>query len=154
MYYEKGHSHCSAFVASACKRLGIYILRPPAHIAKLLANAQFDWLTTGYAIKDGWQMISDSSLFSEYYTAQQYANEGKVVVAVYKNPDYSKPGHIAMVLPYKLGIKELNNQGPEIIQAGKENYHSAPLVIGFKNHLKNNNEKDIKFFYNKNQPAD
>ena len=25
------HTHCSAFVASAAKRLGVYILRPPQH---------------------------------------------------------------------------------------------------------------------------
>jgi hypothetical protein len=38
------HTHCSAFVASAAKKLGIYILRPPEHGQVLLANAQFEWL--------------------------------------------------------------------------------------------------------------
>ncbi|HUE10864.1 MAG TPA: hypothetical protein VMQ54_07990, partial [Steroidobacteraceae bacterium] len=38
------HTHCSAFVASAAKKLGIYILRPPEHGQMLLANAQYDWL--------------------------------------------------------------------------------------------------------------
>ncbi|MFX7052567.1 hypothetical protein ABTH91_21265, partial [Acinetobacter baumannii] len=37
-------THCSAFVAAACKQLNIYILRPPQHAQELLANAQFDWL--------------------------------------------------------------------------------------------------------------
>jgi len=34
------HTHCSAFVASAAKRLGVYILRPPEHGQILLTNAQ------------------------------------------------------------------------------------------------------------------
>ena len=32
------HTHCSAFVAAAAKNLGVYILRPPEHGQKLLAN--------------------------------------------------------------------------------------------------------------------
>src|SRR5437763_13768976 len=35
----KPHTHCSAFVAAACKKLGVYILRPPEHKATQLANA-------------------------------------------------------------------------------------------------------------------
>jgi hypothetical protein len=38
------HTHCSAFVAAAAKNLGVYILRPPEHGQKLLANAQNEWL--------------------------------------------------------------------------------------------------------------
>lgn len=34
-------THCSAFIAAACERQGIYILRPPGHRQELLANAQF-----------------------------------------------------------------------------------------------------------------
>ena len=37
---DRPHTHCSAFVASAAKRLGIFVLRPPDHGAVLLANAQ------------------------------------------------------------------------------------------------------------------
>lgn len=44
-YAKSGaHTHCSAFVAAAAYRLGIYILRPPEHSQVLLANAQVDWL--------------------------------------------------------------------------------------------------------------
>ena len=34
------HTHCSAFVAAACDRKGVYILRPPKHGQVLLTNAQ------------------------------------------------------------------------------------------------------------------
>src|ERR1700744_5749981 len=37
----EGHpTHCSAFAASAAKKLGVYLLRPPEHGQVLLANAQ------------------------------------------------------------------------------------------------------------------
>ena len=36
---SENHTHCSAFVAAACKRLNMYILRPPDHSQLLLANA-------------------------------------------------------------------------------------------------------------------
>ena len=52
-------THCSAFVAAACKQLNIYILRPPQHAQELLANAQFDWLNTEEGIKQGWKKIID-----------------------------------------------------------------------------------------------
>ena len=41
---DRPHTHCSAFVASAAKRLGVYVLRPPDHGTVLLANAQMGWL--------------------------------------------------------------------------------------------------------------
>ena len=53
-------THCSAFVASVCKQLNIYILRPPEHKTELLANAQFDWLFSEEAYKIGWRQLKDS----------------------------------------------------------------------------------------------
>src|SRR4051812_42367414 len=35
-------THCSAFAASTCAHLGVYLLRPPQHSQTLLANAQAD----------------------------------------------------------------------------------------------------------------
>lgn len=70
------HTHCSAFVASAAKQLGVYILRPPEHGQVLLANAQFDWLAKDGAGK-GWRHLKDGS------QAQEEANKGEFVVAAY-----------------------------------------------------------------------
>ena len=50
----KAHTHCSAFVAAACLRLGVYILRPPEHGTVQLANAQADWLPKEGARADVW----------------------------------------------------------------------------------------------------
>ena len=60
-------THCSSFVAAACKRLNIYILRPPEHAQGLLANAQFDWLKTPEAAGKGWKPITDEN---KYWTVQ------------------------------------------------------------------------------------
>ena len=53
------HTHCSAFVASAAKKLGVYILRPPEHGQKLLANAQNEWLAEEGANR-GWRKLTDA----------------------------------------------------------------------------------------------
>jgi hypothetical protein len=70
------HTHCSAFAAEACRRLGVYLLSPPEHSATLLANAQDDWLLDS-GKERGWTELGDG------YRAQQLANRGQIVVAVY-----------------------------------------------------------------------
>ncbi len=40
-------THCSAFAAAMAERVGIYLLRPPEHSQRLLANAQMKWLDGG-----------------------------------------------------------------------------------------------------------
>lgn len=140
-------THCSAFVASACERVGIYILRPPEHGQVLLSNAQYDWLYGKQSNKEGWGEIKEN----RYYTAQQYANDGYIVIAAIKNKDDSKPGHIALIMPCEIDVKTLADNGPELIQAGTENSNSISLKEGFKHHLKKWPEDDIVFFYNENK---
>ena len=54
------HTHCSAFVAAAAKNLGVYILRPPEHGQKLLANAQNEWLAQEGA-SNGWLKLANAA---------------------------------------------------------------------------------------------
>jgi hypothetical protein len=119
------HTHCSAFVAAAAKRVGIYVLRPPEHKQLLLANAQYDWLSSGGAAQ-GWKRISDG------VQAQGYANQGWLVLAAYRNHDDYEPGHIAIVRPSDKNLGTLQEEGPQITQAGGTNYRSVALRIGFK----------------------
>ncbi len=89
-------THCSAFVAAACMRLGVYILRPPEHKSTLLANAQYDWLNESGkedGKQYGWTWLRDG------HRAQHFANQGNLVVAVYKESNPKHPGHIAIVRP-------------------------------------------------------
>lgn len=144
-------THCSAFVASVCKQKHIYILRPPEHKTGLLASAQYEWLFSKEAAQIGWHQITDSI----YQKAQTLANEGYLVTAVYKNPDPTRPGHIALVMPDEVTDDLLNQQGPTLIQAGSVNKSAIPLKLGFKHHIDNWEEatNTIKFFYNSNSQS-
>ncbi len=122
------HTHCSAFAAAAAKRLGVYLLRPPEHGQKLLANAQFEWLGSAAAQKQGWQSVKDMR------EAQRLANRGSLVVVTFQNPDQNLPGHIAVVRPSEKSFEALQHDGPQIIQAGIHNHASTVVRIGFLNH--------------------
>ena len=132
-------SHCSAFVASACERLGVYILRPPEHGQVLLANAQYDWLR-GPGREDGWWAVDSGG------EAQELANQGKIVVAVYRSSDRKKAGHIAIVRPGTKSDELLTEEGPDVIQAGQENYLSTSLKNGFRHHRGAWEGRNIRFY--------
>ena len=134
------HTHCSQFAAAACDRLGVYLLHPPEHASKLLANAQYDWLPSTKGKKNGWSPVPDG------ITAQQMANEGRLVVAVCKNPDPTKHGHIAIVRPSDRGTAEIVKDGPQVIQAGGTNYNSATLKQGFSHHRDAFEKDEIRFY--------
>ncbi|MBS1512602.1 MAG: hypothetical protein JST86_17280 [Bacteroidetes bacterium] len=147
------HTHCSAFVAAACKKTGIYILRPPQHGQLLLANAQYDWLQTSEAAKSGWKEITNNNRNALYEQVQQLANAGNVIVAVCKNPDATKPGHAALVMPKIITADKISDAGPIVIMAGKHNFNYISLKNGFKSHLDNWPENVIRFFVNQNAPS-
>ncbi len=136
---DRPHTHCSQFAAAACERAGVYILRPPDHSGTLLANAQFDWLPEkGRA--GGWAPVPDGK------AAQELANRGNVVVAVYKNHDPKKSGHIAIVRPSAKSDAELKAEGPEVTQAGGHNHNACSLKEGFSNHRAGFEKGEIRFF--------
>ncbi|MDB6118515.1 MAG: hypothetical protein JWO08_2296 [Verrucomicrobiaceae bacterium] len=133
------HTHCSQFAAAACEKLGVYLLHPPEHGSALLANAQFDWLPEKGKSK-GWVSAPDG------ISAQDHANKGEVVVAVYKNADPKKSGHIAIVRPGEKTPAEIAEAGPNVIQAGGHNHDSTTLKQGFANHPNGFAKGLIKFY--------
>ena len=134
------HTHCSAFVAAVAKRLRIYLLRPPEHSAKLLANAQYDWLVEGPGPAAGWHPLADAA------AAQAAANQGDLVVAVYRNLHDTRPGHIAIVRPADKSAEALAAEGPDVIQAGAENFSRAPLSVGFAHHPRAWRDGAVRYF--------
>ncbi len=136
---EGKHTHCSQFAAAACERLGIYLLRPPEHRAVLLANAQYDWLT-GEGHDKGWSPVPDAS------TAQALANGGTLVIAIYKNPDSKKTGHIALIRPSNKSEEQIKAEGPQVTQAGGTNASSTTLRRGFANHPTAFANGEIRYF--------
>jgi hypothetical protein len=135
----KPHTHCSAFVAAACKRLEVYILRPPDHSATNLANAQADWLLSKGA-SHGWKRIKSP------IEAQRLANAGYLVVASFKEKEPGRSGHIAIIRPSVRDRETIEEEGPAIIQAGMHNYRSTNLQKGFKSHPHAWSDRQIRFF--------
>lgn len=142
-------THCSAFAAAACKKAGIYLLCPPEHGQVLLANAQYDWLLSDAGIKAGWREISGSE---RYFKCQQLANNGQMVLAIYQNPDRTKPGHIALIMPKERSRKLLEKEGPELIMAGTHNHNYISLKSGFSSHIESWPETGIRFFVEEKRP--
>ena len=130
----KGHTHCSAFVAATAEKIGVYILRPPAHSARLLANAQEKWLHEPEARKQGWRRIGRISDPGTSQAAVDAANRGELVVAVYHASRHGHPGHIAIVRPSDKSAALIASEGPDIIQAGLNNYRVTSLKDGFAEH--------------------
>jgi hypothetical protein len=136
---EKPHTHCSAFAAAVADRLRIYLLHPPEHKATDLANAQCDWLPgTGATL--GWQPVSTPE------DAQALANAGNLVVAVYKANDPKHAGHAAVVRPAEKSRAQIEMEGPQVAQAGMENYASAPLATGFRHHTGAWDGRKVRFY--------
>jgi hypothetical protein len=126
------HTHCSAFAGSAAKRLGVYLLRPPEHGQTLLANAQMAWLRSGAGLAAGWRaFVPDAGAVA---AAQELANRGALVVAVFQHPDPKKAGHIAIVRPGLLDNAVLAQDGPMVTQAGSHNAIAVSLARGFRGH--------------------
>jgi LmbE family N-acetylglucosaminyl deacetylase len=136
------HTHCSAFAAEACRRLGIYLLRPPEHSTVLLANAQYDWLFSTGSSK-GWFQVKDS------YEAQHDANQGYVVVAVYREQNSKHPGHIAIIRPSTKSAQQIAAEGPQVTQAGGHNARSTSLQHGFANHPDAWGKQKVRYFAHK-----
>ena len=137
---DPAHStHCSAFVAAACRRLDVPILHPPEHPQKLLANAQYDWLRE-QGPRNGWQPLDRAN------DAQTLANGGQLVVAVFKNPRPEHPGHIAIVRPALKTADQIAAEGPDIIQAGGQNYRRASARQGFAAHPTAFEQGQIAYF--------
>jgi hypothetical protein len=140
------HTHCSAFVAAACQRRGVYILRPPQHGQILLANAQYEWLPSEAGRAAGWRPLDNAPLPQLYWEAQQLANNGAVIVAVIRNPDESHPGHIALVMPKEIDRARVEAEGPMVIMAGTHNFNYISVQHGFKSHLHGWPSAEVKFY--------
>lgn len=135
---EGRHTHCSAFAAALAKRLGVYVLRPPEHGQILLANAQYDWLSSSDA--RGWTRIDDA------LDAQRAANRGELVLAVYKSHHDNTPGHVAVVRPSGKSAASVKVEGPQIAQAGTRNYSSVSLRTGFSGHPAAWEHGEVRYF--------
>jgi hypothetical protein len=148
------HTHCSAFAAAAAERLGVYLLRPPEHGLKFLANAQERWLNGAEAA--GWNRVGRLADAGASLSAVALANQGKFVVAVYFQPpkaDKEVPGHIAIVRPSDKSPALIVSDGPDVIQAGMHNHRLTTLHAGFADHPAAWSTGAIEFFWHDARPT-
>ena len=140
-------TYCTRFVAAACKKLDIYTLHPQYADDRFGAGTLYDWLESGEARKSGWKIIEGTDPLDIYCKAQQYANQGYVVVTIFK--DIAKPpGHSALVMPAMLTCEEIKKLGPVLIQAGGHNSDSVSLAQGFRSRIESWPNKEIFLYYN------
>jgi len=104
------------------------MLRPPEHGQILLASAQAEWFHSPAGVKRGWRSLSSAQ------EAQSLANRGSLVVVVFESPDPHRPGHIAIIRPAHRSTRLLEENGPEITQAGQRNYAKTSTKVGFLAH--------------------
>jgi hypothetical protein len=87
---------------------------------ELNVNDTAEWLQK-YGQENGWRQV-------EAAVAQQMANEGHPAIALWKNPNTEKPGHIAMIRP---GSVPLKTDGVAVAQAGRLVLDAGHLKEGF-----------------------
>jgi hypothetical protein len=153
-------THCSFFVAAvATKLLQAEAVPPrPGSIANyhLLANKQFDWYKSEGA-NQGWKQIKEANIDKRNINAQNLANQGYLVVAIFANPDKNKHGHTSIVIPSDKSVEQIKAEGPDTAQAGMINSSCISLAKGYAHHKINGTpifERGyIQFFYHQVNPA-
>jgi hypothetical protein len=130
-------THCSLFVAAACRKLGVPMPGPPPQA--FLSNRQHQWLLKE-GRDEGWRRVRDP------VEAQRLANRGVVVAASYESPDAKRPGHIAVVRPAAVEVGRVRERGPRIAQAGATNYRDTDVATGFRHHRGAWERGEVLFF--------
>ena len=121
--------HCSAFAAAAADALGIYLLHPPEHSHVLLANAQYDWLASAKGRKAGWRPVGDPLDAAATGEPRRICRGG-----VQEPSSKVRRPHRHHAAGRRQNRREVKAKGPQITQAGFNNYRSAPLAKGFDHH--------------------
>ena len=159
-------THCSGYASAICALLNVPLLHPPfpphglyaaaygvmfsditAKSDSLLASKQSQWLlaNANSGVPDAPFTVPNIRNWcrATAYQAQSYANQGFLAVVVYENSDSSKPGHIAVIVPYQpermLGdypgkssdYTSLTLDGPYEAQSGGFNSSYTTVSRGF-----------------------
>lgn len=127
---DDGNTYCNIFAWDVTRAMDCEIphwiddkwniARPNSSGAyEIRINEGIEWMIK-YGVKNfGWQMATAQ-------TAQDYANLGKVAVAMWKNPIPGGHGHIAVIRP-----GAITNKGAACAQAGGTNFNYGHIKDGF-----------------------
>lgn len=136
-----GKTHCAGFASDFARAAFRY-----SGLRAKTSNEIVDMLKTG---KDGWVPVWDgteaATLQEGLKKAQEEANRGYLVLALYRSPDMpDAKGHVAVVLPGELKRSELwGLDVPDTAQAGRIVFERGPLSVGFEKN------RDIVIFVRK-----
>lgn len=85
---EDGQTDCNGFVNMVAEKMGYKEFKPEGRKWPMIANEICDKMK----IDSKWRKTNGNS-------AQFYANHGYLVIAGWRNPNYEKSGHVAIVRP-------------------------------------------------------
>ncbi|MCE9580971.1 MAG: hypothetical protein K8T20_00490 [Planctomycetes bacterium] len=125
-----GHTHCNAFVndfAEAAFGYGGLRGKTANEIADYLKEGKFGWTAVH---------VDKATLQDDFRKAQEFANQGYLVVATYRSPSTPDAhGHVAVVLPGELKKNGMwGMEVPDTAQAGHIVYERGPMSVGFEHH--------------------
>ncbi len=130
---------CNIFAGRVLERVyGVrdFIVDPPDPSKKFYtANEIATLLSAGLAPK--WSRLGVASDQPTLVSAKNQADAGRLVLAVWRNPDPKKPGHVALVGPGPLaasgswGLKTPNSSQFKLDDPAAD-YLSKPLACAFK----------------------
>lgn len=141
---RKGKTYCNVYASDFCNLAGAYLPRVwwmktdgcykkvnPVYgktVREMSANSLWKWLED-YGDIFGWDFIWGRGYDKRFSVAQQYVNEGKIVIISGFN--MKGPGHICVVLPESREIKARADH-PVISEAGGINYKATNLSYWWK----------------------
>lgn len=143
-YLRRGTTtYCNVFVSDVTSTLGGEFPRMKDG-EEIVANDMYDWAAKEQApAETGWYPLPTGGEFLPARAgrqadrvqpgrlAQQLANQGMIVVAIWKNPRRGHSGHTAIVVPHAWNGQYDHANGPKIAQAGGQNHNLANAADGF-----------------------
>lgn len=111
-----GATYCNIFLWDVTRALSVEV--PHWWLGQeYTANQIAGWLLE-YSDRFGWRKVAPKE-------AEERARAGFPTVAVWRNPNRAKPGHLALLVPSGAG------EGIRIAQAGASNFEDGPVERGF-----------------------
>jgi hypothetical protein len=128
-------SPCNIFLARALDRVyGIKEFGDPTRPASVMrANEIADYVA---ARTDLWVPLGTGDKQDSLNQAQEYANRSKAIIAVWKNPEANRPGHVALILPGQLSTStswqlRVPNSASFSLDRPRDSYVGGPLSKAF-----------------------